>query len=81
MKSITTKQVARGAMGQLVNGAGEREIRTVVIDSRQADDSALFVAIKGEHQDGHIFAEAAAKLGCRVFMLSREDIIEQIKEG
>jgi len=81
MKSITTKQVARGAMGQLVNGTGEREIRTVVIDSRQADDSALFVAIKGEHQDGHIFAEAAAKLGCRVFMMSREDIIEQIKEG
>ena len=81
MKQITTKQAAKGAKGQLVFGTGEREIGKVVIDSRQADETALFVAIQGENQDGHIFADGAAKLGCRVFMLSREDIIEQIKEN
>jgi len=79
MKHITTKQAAKGAKGQLVFGTGQREIGKVVIDSRQADETALFVAIKGENQDGHIYADSAAKLGCRVFMLSREDVIEQIK--
>ncbi len=80
MKKITTKQAAKGAKGQLVSGTGERQIGSVVIDSRQADESALFVAIKGEHQDGHIFADAAAKQGCRMFLLSREDVISQIRE-
>lgn len=79
MKQITTTQAAGGAKGQLVFGTGERKISKVVIDSRQADETALFVAIKGENQDGHIYADSAAKLGCRVFMLSREDIMEQIK--
>ena len=60
MKQITTKQAAKGAKGQLVFGTGEREIGKVVIDSRQADETALFVAIQGENQDGHIFADGAA---------------------
>ena len=81
MKQITMKQAAKGAQGQLAFGSGERQISSVVIDSRQADETALFVAIKGENQDGHIFADAAAKLGCRAFLLSREDIIAQIKES
>lgn len=38
-------------------------IHSVVIDSRKAVDNALFVAIKGEHVDGHEYLDQALSLG------------------
>ncbi len=37
----------------------------VAIDSRSALPGSLFVALSGEHQDGHAFIETALKQGCR----------------
>ena len=64
MKTITITQAAAGAGGHLACGTGNGTIGSVVIDSRQAEKETLFVAIKGERQDGHDFAEAAARQGC-----------------
>lgn len=80
MKKITTMQASVGAGGSLTSGNGDREIEAVVIDSRQAGAGSLFVAIKGENQDGHIYAQAAARQGCRAFVLSRKDTIARLAE-
>lgn len=80
MKTITITQAAAGAGGHLACGTGNGTIGSVVIDSRQAEKETLFVAIKGERQDGHDFAEAAARQGCRAFLLSREDVIRKLAD-
>jgi UDP-N-acetylmuramoyl-tripeptide--D-alanyl-D-alanine ligase len=44
----------------------------VVVDSRQATAGSLFVAIKGEHADGHEFAAAAQEAGAALVLADRE---------
>ena len=45
---------------------------SVVTDSRQVVDGALFVAIAGEHVDGHDFVDAAARQGAAAALVERE---------
>jgi UDP-N-acetylmuramyl-tripeptide synthetase len=45
------------------------EIDSVTDDSRKADASTLFVAIKGTSQDGHAFLGEAAQRGCRAALV------------
>lgn len=79
MKKITTTEACTGAKGRLISENAAEQIEAVVIDSRQAKKGSLFVAVRGERQDGHSYARAAAQQGCRAFLLSREDVIEELK--
>ncbi|MDM8528445.1 UDP-N-acetylmuramoyl-tripeptide--D-alanyl-D-alanine ligase, partial [Anaerolineales bacterium HSG24] len=46
-------------------------IKQVVIDSRQASQDSLFVALQGEHNDGHEFVEQAFQRGATVALTHR----------
>ena len=68
-------------MVQAVHGSAEHcdcdDLETVtatsvVTDSRQVVDGALFVAIAGEHVDGHDFVDAAARQGAAAALVERE---------
>ena len=68
-------------MVQAVHGSAEHcdcdDLETVtatsvVTDSRQVVDGALFVAIAGEHVDGHYFVDAAARQGAAAALVERE---------
>ena len=68
-------------MVQAVHGSAEHcdcdDLETVtatsvVTDSRQVVDGALFVAIAGEHVDGHDFVDAAAQQGAAAALVERE---------
>jgi alanine racemase len=54
-----------------------KEIDELLIDSRKIAnaDSALFIAIKGSHRDGHQFIADAYQKGVRVFLIS--EMVEQ----
>ncbi|KAA5536374.1 bifunctional UDP-N-acetylmuramoyl-tripeptide:D-alanyl-D-alanine ligase/alanine racemase [Taibaiella lutea] len=54
------------------------EIDELLIDSRKIAnaDTALFIAIRGSHRDGHQFIADAYKKGVRVFLIS-----EKIEQG
>lgn len=41
----------------------------VVVDSRQASEGSLFVALPGEHTDGHLFVGDAFRRGARVALV------------
>ncbi len=56
-------EVARLARAGLVRGDASSEIRTAVIDSREATPGALFVALQGDHCHGIEHADAALQLG------------------
>ncbi len=47
---------------------GEAAVEAVVVDSRSAAPGRLFVALRGEHRDGHEFAVAAAAAGASVMV-------------
>lgn len=68
-------------MVQAVHGSAEHcdcdDLETVtatsvVTDSRQVVDGSLFVAIAGEHVDGHDFVDAAARQGAVAALVERE---------
>lgn len=60
---MMTSEIAAAAGAREVAGPYGTEIRDVVIDSRQAHPHALFVALTGEHADGHDFTAQAAAAG------------------
>ena len=63
MRIRSLGEVARLARAGLVRGDASSEIRTAVIDSREATPGALFVALQGDHCHGIEHADAALKLG------------------
>lgn len=65
MKLITLKQIAQACGGQYFGdeNKGIISITDVVIDSRLVKRGSLFVAIKGENTDGHLYIENAFGAG------------------
>lgn len=56
-----------------LHGEGQIRIRDLVIDSRKVTPSAdtMFVALEGEHHDGHLFIRELYQQGTRAFLVSR----------
>lgn len=65
MKLITLEEIAKACGGEYI---GEEEkkviaVTSVVIDSRLVEKGSLFVAIKGERTDGHLYIDNAFSSG------------------
>ncbi len=56
-----------------------RDIEYVCTDSREVDESTLFVVSVGERVDGHNYMLNAAKNGCRAFLCQR--IPDELKDS
>lgn len=79
MKNMTLGNMARSCGGKLVIPEGTdtevletKEARGVVIDSRNVTEDVVFVAVKGERQDGHSYIPAVAELGALGVICERE---------
>lgn len=79
MKNMTLGNMARSCGGKLVIPEGAdpevletKEARGVVIDSRNVTEDVVFVAVKGERQDGHSYIPAVAELGALGVICERE---------
>ncbi|MBU4214727.1 MAG: UDP-N-acetylmuramoyl-tripeptide--D-alanyl-D-alanine ligase [Actinobacteria bacterium] len=72
MIALTVAQVQE-AVGGVVAGAEPTTMLTgpVVTDSRQVEPGAVFVALEGEHVDGHAFAPAAVAAGAALVLANR----------
>ena len=72
MKNITVKRAAQICAGRLEGeNIQDREINRVVIDSRGVTAGDMFVAYKGEKQDGHDFIPAAFEKGAACCLAER----------
>ena len=67
---LTLAGMSRCAGGRLAGR--DRVVDSISIDSRVLSAGALFVALKGEHADGHDFAAAAAARGAAGLLVERE---------
>lgn len=70
MKNVTAAQIASIVNGQLV-GNDVLVGPSVVLDSREADRGALFIAIIGDRVDGHDYVTDAASRGATAALVSR----------
>ena len=62
MKPITLKEIANSCGGVLVVDETSA-VTSIVTDSRQVKEAAMFAAIKGERVDGHRFIEQCINAG------------------
>lgn len=69
-RDLTANEIARACDAELVCLPEyiDCKIRFVCTDSREARADTLFVAIKGEHTDGHNFILSTVSHGCRCFL-------------
>ena len=64
-------QVFGAFSGEEPAGATQVVLRGAVADSREAGPGLVFVARRGERQDGHSYIQAAYEQGCRYFLVER----------
>jgi UDP-N-acetylmuramoyl-L-alanyl-D-glutamate--2,6-diaminopimelate ligase len=57
------------AQSARIVGPREQTISAITVDSREANPGALFVALRGEHTDGHRFVADAVAHGCTAIAL------------
>ena len=72
MREVTAAQLADLAGARLVGDPSALVGPDVVIDSRLTTRGSLFVALPGEHADGHDFAAAAVSAGAAAVLCARE---------
>ena len=76
---MTLEEVVEYVHGRLVEAGPGREpdcrsVRMrVVTDSRQVEADGLFIAIKGEHVDGHDYVPGLGAKGCRAALVDHLD--------
>jgi UDP-N-acetylmuramoyl-tripeptide--D-alanyl-D-alanine ligase len=71
MIPMTLAEVAAVIGADAPAGAADMTVTGVEFDSRKVTPGALFVALAGEHVDGHDFAAAAARAGAVAVLGSR----------
>jgi UDP-N-acetylmuramoyl-tripeptide--D-alanyl-D-alanine ligase len=69
-----TENIIDAAGGELVLAGLKGEFSGICIDSRKIAPDELFVAIKGEHHDGHAFINEVIDAGVRGVMVEKSKI-------
>lgn len=72
MIPLTPQEVATVTRGRTAGPTTSSVHGAVVTDSRRAEPGSLFVALPGEHVDGHDFAAAAVDAGATLVLAARE---------
>ncbi|MFF3766805.1 UDP-N-acetylmuramoyl-tripeptide--D-alanyl-D-alanine ligase [Streptomyces sp. NPDC001922] len=73
MIALTLAEIASIVSGQPhdIPDTGRRVTGPVVIDSREVQPDGLFVAFRGEHVDGHDYAQRAVEAGAAAVLAAR----------
>lgn len=80
MREFTFKELADITGGKIVAGSGDAVIDRISTDSREVIKGQLFIPIIGEVHDAHKFIPSAMENGCDAFFISREDMIDTVKD-
>ncbi|HHW62073.1 MAG TPA: UDP-N-acetylmuramoyl-tripeptide--D-alanyl-D-alanine ligase [Syntrophomonadaceae bacterium] len=67
--------VVKSVKGQVLTGDANGMVSSVSTDSRNINQGALFIALKGERFDGHDYLLQVQELGARAVIVSRAEAI------
>lgn len=67
MKAMTVREITAAVGGTLLCGDPDTEVTNVQYDSRAVTDGSLFVPIRGEKVDAHLFIERCMEKGAAAF--------------
>ncbi len=67
---FTVSEILEATAGRLAAGPADAVVASVAIDSREVRPGALFVALRGEHADGHQFLREAAAAGATALLVA-----------
>ncbi|MDD3959869.1 MAG: UDP-N-acetylmuramoyl-tripeptide--D-alanyl-D-alanine ligase [Oscillospiraceae bacterium] len=85
MAEFTLKEIASAVGGLAINRTGIKDesitISGICTDSRAVEPGNLFVALVGEHFDGHQFCKEVSDKGGKVFLISREACLPEQSVG
>ncbi len=65
-------QLLSGLEYEILQGTADKEVKSVVYDSRKACEGCLFICIEGAAVDGHSFAEEVAAKGATALVVTRD---------
>ena len=68
---MSVKDVVTATHGRLLSGSHDATFSQLVTDSREAKPGALFVALRGEQRDGHVFIPQAIERGATGILCER----------
>ena len=74
MDTLTLQKLAEMS-GGVLHGDVSLEVSRVVTDSRSANAGELFVALRGEHFDGHAFLGEVFAKGVRTAVLKQVAVL------
>ena len=78
--NYTVDEIA-GMLGAGVRGRAEARVSQVIADSRLARAGSLFVALPGQHADGHEFVHDAFRRGATAALVRQDRHIEPAEHG
>src|SRR5688572_6508291 len=80
MKFSQLKDITDGALLQL---SADQAVTNLITDTRKVvlNDGSVFLAIKGNHHDGHQFIEQLYKAGVRQFVIEKEFTFQHYTEA
>ena len=74
MQRLTLREFAALVGGEVTPRHAGAWIADISVDSRQIASETLFVALKGEHQDGHAFVTHALRNGAAAALVTRNTV-------
>jgi UDP-N-acetylmuramoyl-tripeptide--D-alanyl-D-alanine ligase len=74
---ITVREIASAMGGKIVSGPSDVSVSGLSTDSRTVSLGQIFLALKGEHYDGHDFLSAAVKGGAAGVIVETSAIVPQ----
>ncbi len=77
MKKITVDEILKATGGTLLSGSEDNFITHIKQDSRVCGEGDMFVAIKGENQDGHKYVKDVLDAGCETVLISSRDSVPE----
>ena len=77
MKKTAVEQIAKASGGELIAAGSSKYIAGIRHDSREVCPGDMFVAIKGENQDGHKYIPQVIEKGCAALLVSDADACPQ----
>ncbi len=70
---FSVEDIKKAVGGKIVAGEENRKFSNISIDSRRINQGCLFIAIKGENKNGHLFIKEALAKGASGILLSERE--------